>query len=100
MSVVITETRTIASAGTATESFDAGNALEGTFTIPSAFTGTEVTPQFGNDGTNWTAVGAAMTVAANGTYVIPADVFKAKFGRLLAATAQGAERTITLGLRR
>lgn len=94
------ETRTIANAGTNSEAFDSGNATEGTFSLPGTFTGTTIQPQFSNGSTNWTNVGSTIAVSANGTYPIPADVFKAKFGRLVSGSAEAAERTITLGLRK
>lgn len=94
------ETRVIAIAGTNSEAIDVGNATEGTFSLPGSFTGTSIQPQFSNDLVNWTAVGSAISVAANGTYAIPADVFKAAYGRLVSNAAEAAERTLTLGLRR
>jgi hypothetical protein len=97
---VLTTTRKIAAAGTSSEAFDAGAATAGTFTLPSTFTGSTVQPQFSNNLTNWTNVDTAISVAANGTYVIPDAVFKAAFGRLVSGSAEAAERIITLGLRR
>jgi len=99
MTVLIT-TRKIAAAGTDSEAFDAGGAIEGSFSIPSAITGTSIQPQFSNDQTNWTNVGSPISIAVNGTYAVPADVFKAAYGRLVSNSAEAAERIITLGLRR
>lgn len=100
MAVIQTRTVVIASAATQSEAFVAGMATEGSFSIPAAFTGATVQPQFSNDATNWTAVGSAISVTANNTYAIPAGVFAARYGRLVSASSEAAERTITLGLRR
>jgi hypothetical protein len=97
---LVTETRTIANAGTTTEAINLTNYTSGSFSIPSAFTGTTITPQYSNDNSNWTAVGSAITVATNGTYDIPSTFFNAKYGRFVAGSSQGAERTITFGLRK
>jgi hypothetical protein len=97
---ILITTRKIAAAGTSSEAFDAGGATEGSFTIPSTFTGSTVQAQFSNNQTNWTNVDSPISVAANGTYPIPSGVFKAAFGRLLSSSAEAAERIITLGLRR
>lgn len=97
---LVTETRTIASAGTTSEAISLVNYTSGSFSIPSVFTGTTITPQYSNDNSNWTAVGSAITVATNGTYDIPETFFNAKYGRLVAGSSQAADRTITLGLRK
>lgn len=76
-----------------------GGYSAGSFQIGSAFTGATVQPKFSNDGTNFTAVGSAISVAANGTYAIPADCFKAKYIRLDSASNEAAARTLTLFLR-
>jgi hypothetical protein len=82
------------------EIFEAGLVEGGSFSIPAAFTGTTIQCQFSNDGINWTNVDSAISVTANGTYVIPANVFKARIGRLVSNSSEAAERVITLGLRR
>ena len=97
---VLTTTRNIAAAGTASEVFDAGAATAGSFTLPSTFTGSTIQVQFSNNLTNWTNVDTAISVAANGTYLLPDAVFKAAFGRLVSGSAEAAQRVITLGLRR
>ena len=100
MASIQSRTILIASAASQSEAFEAGMATEGSFSIPAAFTGATVQPQFSNDAVNWTAVGSAISVAVNNTYSIPADVFKARFGRLVSASSEAAERTLTLGMRR
>lgn len=100
MATVQIRTLVIPLGATQSEIFEAGSVESGTFSIPAAFTGATVQPQFSNDGTNWTDVGSAISVAANGTYVIPADIFKASRGRLVSASSEVAARTLTLGLKR
>lgn len=100
MASVQPRTIKIVSAASQSEIFEAGFATEGTFSIPAAFTGATIQPQFSNNGVSWTNVGSAITVAANNTYIIPSDTFKARFGRLVSASSETAERIITLGLRR
>lgn len=87
-------------AGTQSEAFDSGNGTEGSFSVPAAITGTTLQPQFSNDNVNWTAVGSAISVSANNTYPLPADLFKARFARLVSNSSEAAERTITLAIRR
>jgi hypothetical protein len=94
------ETRLIASAGVNSEAIDSGRATQGTFSIPAAITGTSIQCQFSNNGTNWTNVGTAISIAANGTYPLPDDMFKAAFGRLVSNASEATARTITFGLRR
>lgn len=72
---------------------------QGTFQIPAAFTGANVTPKMSNDNATFTAVGSAISVAANGTYAIPAGCFAAKYLQLVSASAEGAERTLIIFLR-
>ena len=72
----------------------------GSFQIPAAITGTTIQPQFSNDGINFTAVGGAISVAADGMYQIPAACFDARFFRLVSNGAEGAARTLTVFLRR
>ena len=100
MATVQTRQLNIALGATQSEIFEAGVSEGGTFSIPAAFTGTAIQPQFSNDGTNWTNVGSAISIATNGTYVIPADVFKASRGRLVSNSSEAAARVITLGLKR
>ncbi len=85
---------------TQSELFEAGMATEGSFTVPAAITGTTIQLQFSNDGTNWTSVDTAISVAINTTYVIPANVFKARFGRFVSNSSEAAARTILVALRR
>lgn len=100
MASIQTRTVRIVAAGTQSEAFEAGQGSEGSYSLPGTFTGATIQAQFSNDGTNWTSVGSPVSVTANGTYIIPADVFKARFGRLVSASSEAAERTITIGLRR
>lgn len=100
MTTIRLETRLIAVAGTISQSFDVGNAVEGSFSTPAAITGTTIQPQFSNDNVNFTSVGSAISVTANNTYALPDGLFLAKFARLVSNSAEAAERTITLGLRR
>jgi hypothetical protein len=100
MATVQSRTVKIVAAGTQSEPFEAGQATEGSFSIPAAFTGATVQPQFSNDALSWTSVGSPISVTVNNTYAIPDGVFKARFGRLVSASSEGAERLITLGLRR
>ena len=100
MSAIQSRTILIASAASQSEAFDSGNFTEGSFSTPAAFTGATIQPQFSNDAVNWTAVGSAISVAVNDTYAIPDGVFIARFGRLVSASSEAAERTLTLGMRR
>lgn len=100
MASIATRTLTILSAATQSEAFEARQTSENTFSIPTVLTGTTIQPQFSNNGTDWTAVGSAIAVTINNTYVIPADVFKARYGRLVSDASEAADRIITLGLRR
>lgn len=90
IAISTTDTDAIASAGSNT----------GTFQIPAAFTGATMQPKFSNDGTNYTAVGSTISVSANGTYVIPADCFRARYFKLTSASSEAAARTIRLFLTR
>lgn len=100
MASIQTRTVRIVAAATQSEPFEAGQGSEGSYSLPGAFTGATIQAQFSNDGVNWTNVDTAASVAANGTYVIPSNVFKARFGRLVSASSEAAERIITIGLRR
>jgi hypothetical protein len=100
MAAIQIRTITIPLGASQSELFEAGVAVEGSFSIPATFTGTTIQPQFSNDGTNWTNVGTAISIAANGTYVIPQEVFKASRGRLVSNSSEVAARTIILALRR
>jgi len=97
------QTLTVAASGTTSEWFASGPWIFGSYQLPSAITGTELTVEYSNDGTNPTTVPAASTeednpatVAANGTYILPAMTFAAKYFRLKFTTSQAAARTIRL----
>jgi len=95
-----TTTRVIANGSTSTETINVAQFTSGSFSIPSAFTGATVQVQYSNNGLNWTNVESAISVAADNTYSLPGEAFDAQFVRLVSASSEAAERTITLGLRR
>lgn len=101
--VLDSQTLTVAESGTTSEWFACGPWIFGSYQMPAAITGTEVTVEFSNDKTNPTTVPEASsletnpaTVAANGTYLLPAMTFAAKYFRLKFTTTQAAARTIRL----
>ena len=69
---------------------------QGTFQIPAAITGNTIQPKMSNDGTNFTSVGSAISVSANGTYAIPSGCFAARYLKLVSASSEGADRAITV----
>lgn len=80
--------------------FGTGQATRGSFHIPSAFTGANVTVQVGNDITDFVSCPVEgneanpITVAVNGTYAFPIKTFNYRYVRLRSASAEGAARTI------
>jgi len=99
MASSILRTVTIPNGTTPTNSFRIGSAEQGSFSTPAAITGATLQQQFSNNGTNWTAVGSAVSVTANNTYPMHVDMFKARFGRLVSASNEAAARVITLSLK-
>lgn len=97
-------TATIAASGTDSTVIPLGQFNAGSVQLPSAITGEDLTFNYSHDKTNWTAVPALTdesnpaTVAANGTYVIPAMAFRAPYLQLVM-DEQAAARTITIFLR-
>lgn len=84
-------TVTISSGGTSV-SFAPGRYAWGSVQLPATIDGTSLTFNYSNDDTNWTDVPTEgnesnpETVAANGTYRIPAMAFAAKFIQLVMDT--------------
>lgn len=96
--IVRNATVAIAISTTDTDPIVVAGSNTGTFQIPAAFTGANVQPKFSNDGVTYTAVGSAISVSANGTYVIPADCFRARYLMLTSGSSEAAARQITLCL--
>jgi len=96
-------TVTIASGGVNSTSFEPGRFAKGVFQLPSAITGTEFTVEYSIDGTTFTQVpvnavesNPITSAAASRTYRLPKATFAARYARIVATTAQGAARTITV----
>lgn len=96
------KTATIAITAQASDSVATGPAAWGSYLIPSAFTGANVTIQVSNDGTNWSTSPALPhesvpeVVVVDGNYTIPGLAFAFKFFRFYSASAEAAARTITV----
>lgn len=77
-----------------------GQATRGSFQIPSAFDGANVTVQVSNDGTNFTSCPVEgneanpISVAVNGTYSFPQKTFNFRYVRLRSASEETAARSI------
>lgn len=76
-----------------------GQATRGSFQLPT-FTGTALTVQVSNDGTNFTTCPVEgneanpITVTSNGTYSFPEKCFSFQKVRLRSGSAEGAAREI------
>ena len=98
-------TLTIDNAGTASGAHRTSGLGRGSFQLPDAFTGTEVTVQVSNDDqapSNWSSVPVEgneanpITVSADGAYALPMKTGFFKWFRLLSGSSEGAERTIRI----
>jgi len=96
-------TVTIANGGTNSTAFETAKCAQGTFQLPAAITGTDFTIEFSNDGVTYTQVptdgvepNPIIGASADETHKIPKATFAARYGRIVAATAQGAARSITI----
>lgn len=96
---------TIASGQTASAAFGTGQAKQGSFQIPAAFTGTTVTFKVSNDGVTFTNCpvegneSVTPTITAGGTYSFPQKFFNFRYGQLVSGSAEGAARTIPCFMR-
>lgn len=86
-----TVTLTVTKTEQPSTSFEPGGAMRGSYQLPAAIDGNQATVQFCNDDMNWTAAETAQSVAANGTYQIPAKAFDARYIRINMASAQTSQ---------
>lgn len=102
MPALVDRDMTIAAGEQNSTALGTGQATRGSFQIPSAFTGANVTVQVSHDGTNFVNCPVEgneanpITVAASGTYAFPVKVFNFKYVRLRSASAEAAARTISV----
>lgn len=96
---------TIPASAQASDSLETDRVAWGAYQIPSAFTGSTVTVEWSNDGTNWSTVTTSsgesnpQTVSTNGTYALPVLTAAARYFRLKSGSSEAAARTIKLHLK-
>lgn len=99
------KTAVIAAAGSNSSSVETLGLRAGSFQLPSAMTGTAVAVEVSNDGTNFTQVVEEdaevnpITVANNGSFVLPIKTFSFRYFRLASNDTEVAERTILVFMR-
>jgi hypothetical protein len=97
---------TIAAGATASGAFGTGQAKHGSFQLPGTMTGTTITVNVSNDGTNWTAcplegteINPITSTGANKSHSFPIKTFNFRYLQLVSGSTESAERTIAVFLR-
>lgn len=100
-----TYTLTIPASGSSSNSHRTHGMRGGSFQLPAAMTGTAVTVQVSNDGTNFSEVieeGGEVnpvTVAGNAAFVLPEKTFSFQYFRLTSNGTEAAARDIQVFVR-
>lgn len=105
----VTEVVTIASGGQNSTTFkpaasQTNGYARGSFVTPSSLTSTSFTFQVSVDGSTWVNLydvfGAqiSITVAASRAFPLPLELFDFAYARIVAGSAEGADRSISLRL--